>query len=81
MTAAIIRGAKRHPNVEDHVTIYPNSTILGGGTVIGEGSTVGANVFLMQSVPPHSLVLYEDKGIRILDKNARHPKNALEFAI
>lgn len=77
----IIRGAKRHPNVEDHVTIYPNSTILGGGTVIGEGSTVGANVFLMQSVPPHSLVLYEDKGIRILDKNARHPKNALEFAI
>lgn len=77
----ILRGAKRHPNVEDNVTIYPNSTILGGETVIGEGSTIGANVFLMQSVPPNSLILYEEKGIRILDKNARRPRRGTDFSI
>lgn len=47
----IVKGGKRHPDVEDNVTIYPNSTILGGETVIGANSTIGANVFLMQSVP------------------------------
>lgn len=77
----LIRGTKRHPNVEDHVTIYPNSTILGGETIIGEGSTVGANVFLMHSVPPHSLVLYEEKGLRILDKNAKKKREPVEFTI
>ncbi len=48
----IIKGGKRHPDVEDNVTIYPNSTILRGKTVIGKNSTIGANVFLMRSVPP-----------------------------
>ena len=55
-----LRGKKRHPTVEDHVTIYANATIVGGETVIGAGSTIGANVFLMQSVPPNSLVLQEE---------------------
>jgi serine O-acetyltransferase len=68
----LIRGTKRHPNVEDHVTIYPNSTILGGETTIGEGSTIGANVFLMHSVPPNSLVLYEPRGLQILNKKDAH---------
>jgi serine O-acetyltransferase len=65
----IVKGGKRHPEVGDNVTIYPNSTILGGGTLIGSGSTIGANVFLMQSVPPGSLVVYEEKQLRILEKN------------
>lgn len=78
----LIKGTKRHPNVEDGVTIYPNSTILGGETVIGENSTIGANVFLMHSVPPNSLVLYEEKQLQILDKNAkRRKKDAAEFSI
>ena len=47
---AIIKGLRRHPRVEDDVTIYPNGIILGGDTVIGARSTVGANVFLMQSI-------------------------------
>ena len=67
----IVKGGKRHPDVEDGVTIYPNSTILGGGTVIGAHSTIGANVFLMQSVPAHSLVIYEEKQLSILSKSAR----------
>jgi serine O-acetyltransferase len=67
----IIKGGKRHPDVQDNVTIYPNSTILGGETVIGANSTIGANVFLMHSVPPNSLVIYEEKQLSIFDKAAR----------
>ena len=50
-----IKGVKRHPDVEDHVTIYAHATILGGDTRIGAHSVVGANVWLLQSIPPHSL--------------------------
>ncbi len=78
----VIRGTKRHPNVEDSVTIYPNSTILGGETTIGEGSTIGANVFLMHSVPPNSLVVTKEAGLDILDKNAKKKKKEIgEFSI
>ncbi len=78
---AIKKGGKRHPDVGDHVTIYPNSTILGGETVIGEGSTIGANVFLMHSIPAESLVLYEEKQLVILDKNARRLVAASDWTI
>ncbi len=77
----IVKGGKRHPNVEDRVTIYPNSTILGGETTIGAGSTIGANVFLMHSVPPGSLVVYEEKQLRILDKNRREETREIEWFI
>jgi serine O-acetyltransferase len=68
----IRKGGKRHPNVEDHVTIYPNSTVLGGETVIGARSTIGGNVFLTQSVPPDSLVYYEAKQMKVVPKRERH---------
>lgn len=67
----IVKGGKRHPNVGERVTIYPNSTILGGETTVGAGSTIGANVFLMHSVPSGSLVVYEEKQLKILEK-AQH---------
>ncbi|MDB6064483.1 MAG: Serine O-acetyltransferase [Pedosphaera sp.] len=66
-----LHGLKRHPTVEDRVTIYANATIVGGETVIGAGSTIGANVFLMQSVPPNSLVLQEEVNVKIIDKTAK----------
>src|SRR3954451_9839918 len=68
----IRKGGKRHPNVEDHVTIYPNSTVLGGETVVGARSTIGGNVFLTQSVPPDSLVYNEAKEIKVVSKRDRH---------
>jgi len=67
----IVKGGKRHPDVRDNVTIYPNSTILGGETIIGENSTIGANVFLMQSVPANSLVVQQSTQLNILDKSAK----------
>ncbi|HXD00015.1 MAG TPA: serine acetyltransferase, partial [Verrucomicrobiae bacterium] len=69
-----LHGKKRHPDLEDHVTIYANATIVGGETVIGEGSTIGANVFILQSVPPNSLVLQEEVKLRILKKSERGGK-------
>ena len=66
-----LRGHKRHPTIEDGVTIYPGATILGGETVIGEGSTIGGNVFLTTSVPPHSLVVFEGVKMRVLKKRGR----------
>ena len=47
---------KRHPTVEDNVTIYARSTILGGRTVIGHNSIIGGSVFLTKSVDPYSNV-------------------------
>jgi serine O-acetyltransferase len=69
----IVKGGKRHPEVGDHVTIYPNSTVLGGETVIGAGSTIGANVFLMHSIPQGSLVVYEEKQLKIVEKFRQLP--------
>jgi len=47
----IIKGGKRHPAIEDNVTIYAEATIL-GDIVIGKGAIVGGNVWLKESVPP-----------------------------
>jgi serine O-acetyltransferase len=77
----VVKGGKRHPNVADDVTIYPNSTILGGETVIGANTTIGANVFLMQSVPPNSLVLYEEKQLVIRSKANRPSEPPLDWII
>ena len=56
----LVKGIKRHPNVEDDVIIYANATILGGDTVIGKGSIIGGNVWLAHSVPPGSRVFYKE---------------------
>ena len=77
----VIKGGKRHPDVGDNVTIYPNSTILGGKTYIGVNSTIGANVFLMHSVPANSLVVYEEKQLAVRDKTARATPVDYDYSI
>jgi serine O-acetyltransferase len=47
----IIKGGKRHPTIEDNVTIYAEATILGDVT-IGKGAIIGGNVWIKESVPP-----------------------------
>jgi len=51
------RGRKRHPTIEDDVTIYAGATILGGDTTIGARSTIAGSVFITHSVPPDHSVL------------------------
>ena len=55
-TGMLMKGLKRHPNVEDNVVIYAGATILGGDTTIGHDSEIGGNVWLMDSIPPFSRV-------------------------
>ena len=76
-----LRGKKRHPTIEDRVTIYPGATILGGDTVIGAGSTIGGNVFIMDSVAPNSLVIYDALNMRVLNKSERKGKIPVDFQI
>lgn len=47
---------KRHPTIEDDVTIYAGATILGGNTIIGKGSIIGGNTWVTKSVPPKSII-------------------------
>ena len=60
---------KRHPTIEDSVTIFSGAAVLGPVTV-GRHSRVGAGSVLVTSVPPHSTVV----GIpgRIVRAEARH---------
>jgi serine O-acetyltransferase len=52
---------RRHPTIEDRVTIYAGATILGGETVVGHDSVIGGNVWLVRSVSPHSVVTSEPR--------------------
>ena len=52
-----LKGKKRHPTIEDAVTIYAGASILGGETVIGEGAVIGANAFVTHSVKPGAVVI------------------------
>jgi serine O-acetyltransferase len=67
---APVKGVKRHPDIEDRVTIYAHATILGGDTRIGAHSVVGANVWLMESVPPHSVAYYKDTSLIVRPRKA-----------
>lgn len=67
----VIKGYKRHPTIEDNVTIYPNATILGGETVIGKGATIGGNVYITESVAPHRLIKQEAPKLQVLHKRVK----------
>jgi len=56
----VIKGAPRHPVIEDDVIIYAGATVLGRVT-IGRGSTIGGNVWLVKSVPANSKIFGRQK--------------------
>ena len=64
----IIKGGKRHPTIEDNVTIYAEATIL-GDVIIGKNSVIGGNVWIKESVPPDVTVLTQNAEL-IYKKNA-----------
>ena len=51
-----LQDKKRHPTIEDNVTIYAGATILGGNTIIGKGCTIGGNTWVTQSIPEGTVV-------------------------
>lgn len=55
-----LKGVKRHPTIEDNVTIYSGASILGGETVIGHDTTIGSNAFITSSVEANSRVSMSD---------------------
>ncbi len=76
-----LRGQKRHPSLEDKVTVYASTTIMGGDTVIGAGSTIGGNVFVTHSVPKRSLVVMQEQSLEVLNKDAHKNEDSLDWVI
>jgi len=72
----VIRDTKRHPTVEDDVTVYANATVLGGNTVLGRGSVVGGSVFVTASIPPDSRI-----ALRPPEMTVRSKADAGDFVI
>ncbi len=66
-----LSGVKRHPTIEDDVTIYSNASVLGGETVIGKGSVIAGSTFVTFSVPPHSRVAVKEQEITVRQPNER----------
>jgi serine O-acetyltransferase len=77
----VLRGQKRHPTLEDDVTIYAGATILGGETVIGRGSVIGGNVWLTHSVPPCSKVQIEARLQHQRDQACEEQSDQLHWDI
>ncbi|MDD5727767.1 MAG: hypothetical protein PHV59_04300 [Victivallales bacterium] len=64
----IIRGKRRHPTLEDDVTIYSGATVL-GNIVIGKGSVIGGNAWIISDVAPYSQVTIRPQEHKIRSKN------------
>lgn len=58
-----LRGRKRHPTIEDNVTIYSGASVLGGNTVIGENSVIGGNAFITSSIPKNTVVSIKNQEL------------------
>ncbi len=56
-----LKGKKRHPTIEDRVTIYAGASILGGETVIGHDAIIGSNTFITSSVEAGARVSFRDQ--------------------
>jgi serine O-acetyltransferase len=76
-----LKGQKRHPSIEDKVTVYASTTIMGADTVIGAGSTIAGNVFVTQSVPKRSLVLMQEQSLKVLNKDQREDADQNDWVI
>ncbi|NLK40674.1 MAG: serine acetyltransferase [Planctomycetes bacterium] len=70
----IIRDHKRHPTLEDNVTVYAEATILGDIT-IGAGAVIGGNVWIRESVPPGTVVTIAKPELVYRKKNTDSGKS------
>ena len=63
----LLRDIKRHPTIENNVTIYANASVLGPITV-GEGSIIGSNAWVKEDIPPYSRVLPSSIETKIIQR-------------
>ncbi len=63
-------GEKRHPTLEDGVTVGAGAKVL-GDIVIGSWSTIGANAVVSKDAPPHSLIVGIPATVRPLRPETR----------
>ena len=79
----LLKGQKRHPTLEDDVTIYAGATILGGDTRIGRGALIGGNVFITSSVPPLNQVTADPPNLKYRDRRPKRGRSdeVLDFQI
>ena len=66
-----LRHTKRHPTLEDNVTVYSGASILGGETVIGEGAIIGSNAFITSSVPRGTRVSIKNPELQFKDRHSK----------
>ena len=71
-----LSGVRRHPTIEDNVTIYSGASVLGGDTVIGEESTIGGNAFITSSIPKYAKVAVNNPELTIKTPGERKKKSA-----
>lgn len=74
-----LRHAKRHPTLEDNVTVYSGASILGGETVIGEGAIIGSNAFITSSVPSKTRVSIKNPELQFKDRSGKAPLKMTEL--
>lgn len=67
----LLRDVKRHPTIEDNVTIYSSASILGGETIIGKGSVIGGNAFITESVPAGTRVSVKTPELNFSEKKSQ----------
>lgn len=72
---AQLREKKRHPTLEDEVTVYAGASILGGDTVIGRRCIIGANAFVTASIPADTTVTASDLGLVLRERKQTDPRS------
>ena len=55
----VIECKKRHPTLEDDVTIYAGATILGGKTILKKGTVIGGNAWVVSTTEEGAKVIYD----------------------
>ena len=65
-----LRGIKRHPTIEDYVTLYSGASILGGDTIIGAHSVIGSNAFITSSIPEGTKVSIKNQELSYKTKKS-----------
>ncbi|MCL2049294.1 MAG: serine acetyltransferase [Defluviitaleaceae bacterium] len=73
-----LKSVKRHPTLEDYVTVYSGATILGGETVIGKGATIGGNAFITKSIREKTKVSVKNPELQFVNGGKNEAKVELE---